>query len=92
MTRAAHKAPDLANAVPLAPGHFLGADGRPYVSIVLATHRKFARACLDELLEKEGKNQYFLLANSKAISVPVAVLEGARKRLGRTEGEEADAN
>jgi hypothetical protein len=80
----------LAQAKPLPSGHFAGPDGRPYVSINLATHRKFARACCDELAAREGKHLHFLLANSKSISVPVAVLEGARQRLGRKEGEEAD--
>lgn len=90
MRSAAAKGPELAHAKPQPTGHFEGPDGRPYVSIILATHRKFARACLDELLAKEGKNQFFLLRDAKAISVPVAVLAGARERLGKSEGNEAD--
>lgn len=90
MTRAAVKAPDLANAAPLAPGHFRGPDGRPHVSINLSTHRKFARACCDELALTERRQLHFLLGIAKSIDVPVSVLEGARARLGKPEGEEAD--
>lgn len=88
MTRAAAAKP--ADTAPLPTGHFIGKDGRECVSIVLATHRTFARACCDELALQEGRRLHFLLPIAKSISVPVSVLDGARKRLGRNEGEEAD--
>jgi hypothetical protein len=92
MTRTSTKGSDLANAVPLAPGHFKGPDGRPHVSINLATHKKFARACCDELAATERRQLHFLLGFAKSIDVPVSVLEGARARLGKPEGEEADGD
>jgi|EndMetStandDraft_7_1072992.scaffolds.fasta_scaffold56694_2 hypothetical protein len=70
--------------------HFKGTDGRDYVSINVATHRVFARACLDEMQAQGQPSKHYLLRIAKSISVPVDILDGARRRLAPEERADAE--
>lgn len=58
-----------------------GADGREYVSVVVARSRAFAGACLEAWKDEDGVDRRHQLA-WRSIWVPADLLPRARARLG----------